>query len=215
MVAAVLATGLAAAAAPATAHAEAQTGHGDRFKRVGYFIQWGVYGRQFFVKDVDTSGAAAKLTHLNYAFGNVSADGDCVSADGWADWGMPMDAAHSVDGVADTDDQVLKGNLNQIKELKAKHPGLKALISLGGWSGSKYFSDAVLTPEGRSRLAASCIDLWLRGDLTGMPAGSGAGVFDGIDLDWEWPGSEGNEGNVIRPEDRQNFTLFLAELRRQ
>ncbi|GAT66783.1 glycosyl hydrolase [Planomonospora sphaerica] len=215
MVAAVIATGLAAAVTPAAAHAEAQTGHGERFKRVGYFIQWGVYGRQFFVKDVDTSGAAAKLTHLNYAFGNVSEEGACVSADPWADWQMPLDDAHSVDGVGDTADQVLKGNLNQIKELKAKHPGLKALISLGGWSGSKYFSDAVLTPEGRSKLAASCIDLWLKGDLTGMPAGSGAGVFDGIDLDWEWPGSEGNEGNVIRPEDRRNFTLFLAELRRQ
>ncbi|GAA4221715.1 GH18 family chitinase [Streptosporangium album] len=45
--------------------------------------------------------------------------------------------------------------------------------------------------------------------------GTGAGVFDGIDLDWEWPGSSGNDGNVIRPEDRRNFTLFVTELRRQ
>jgi chitinase len=40
-------------------------------------------------------------------------------------------------------------------------------------------------------------------------------VFDGIDLDWEWPGSAGNDGNVIRPEDKQNFSKVVAEFRRQ
>ncbi|GAA4523668.1 MULTISPECIES: glycoside hydrolase family 18 protein [Nonomuraea] len=188
---------------------------GDRFKRVAYFVQWGVYGRDYHVKDVDTSGAAAKLTHVNYAFGFVDAAGDCYSPDPWADWQRPVPAEQSVDGVADAPGQALNGNLNQLRKLKAKHPRLKALISLGGWTGSKHFSDAVLTPESRARLAASCIDLWLRGNLPGLEPGAGAGVFDGIDLDWEWPGSSGAEGNVIRPEDRRNFTLFLEELRAQ
>ncbi|WP_182897787.1 glycoside hydrolase family 18 protein [Microbispora sp. H10830] len=207
-VAATLAAGLAPAAAQAT------TG-GDRYKRVAYFIQWGIYGRNFHVKDVDAGGAAGKLTHLNYAFGFVGLEGTCYSADPWADWQRPVPAEQSVDGIADSDDQPLKGNLGQLKKLKARHPGLKVLISLGGWTGSKYFSDAVLTPESRAKLAASCVGLWLKGDLPGLPPGAAAGVFDGIDLDWEWPGSAGNDGNVIRPEDKQNFTLFLAELRRQ
>ncbi|WP_196452419.1 glycoside hydrolase family 18 protein [Planomonospora sp. ID82291] len=214
MLTAALATGLAVAAAPAPAQAET-AGHGDRFKRVGYFIQWGVYGRDFHVKDLDTSGSAAKLTHINYAFGSVSEQGACSSSDPWADWQRPVPAEQSVDGVADAAGQALAGNLNQLRKLKARHPGLKVLISLGGWTGSRYFSDAVLTPEGRAALASSCIDLWLRGDLPGTAPGTGAGVFDGIDLDWEWPGSSGAEGNVIRPEDRRNFTLFVAELRRQ
>ncbi|MGV9774187.1 glycoside hydrolase family 18 protein [Streptosporangium sp. NPDC003464] len=213
--AAVIAAGLTATAVPAPAQARTAPDHGDRFKRVAYFIQWGIYGRNYHVKDLDTTGAAAKLTHINYAFGSVSAGGDCVSSDAWADWQRPVPAGQSVDGVGDAEGQALNGNLNQLKKLKAKHPGLKVLISLGGWSGSKYFSDAVLTPEGRAKLATSCVDLWLKGNLPGTAPGAGAGVFDGIDLDWEWPGSSGNEGNVIRPEDKQNFTLFTAELRRQ
>ncbi|GAA3624177.1 hypothetical protein GCM10022419_132270 [Nonomuraea rosea] len=207
LVALSLLLGLSAVSVPAEAH----TG----FKRVAYFIQWGVYGRDYHVKDVDVSGAAAKLTHLNYAFGFVNAEGACYSADPWADWQRPVPAEQSVDGVADAPGQALNGNLNQLRKLKAKHPGLKVLISLGGWTGSKYFSDAVLTPESRAALARSCVDLWLRGDLPGLEAGAGAGVFDGIDLDWEWPGSSGAEGNVIRPEDKRNFTLFVAELRAQ
>ncbi|WP_327584419.1 glycoside hydrolase family 18 protein [Nonomuraea sp. NBC_00507] len=199
--------GLSAVSVPA----EAQAG----FKRVAYFIQWGIYGRNYHVKDVDATGAAAKLTHLNYAFGFVNAEGSCYSADPWADWQRPVPAEQSVDGVADAPGQALNGNLNQLRKLKAKHPGLKVLISLGGWTGSKHFSDAVLTAESRATLARSCIDLWLRGDLPGLEPGAGAGVFDGIDLDWEWPGSSGAEGNVIRPEDKQNFTLFVEELRSQ
>ena len=89
------------------------------------------------------------------------------------------------------------------------------LISLGGWTLSKWFSDAALTPDSRRTLVESCIDLFIKGNLPGLAAGAGAGVFDGIDLDWEWPGSEGNVGNVIRAEDKQNFTALVAEFRRQ
>lgn len=193
-------------------------------KRVGYFTQWGIYGRNFQVKDLDTSGSAAKLSHINYAFGIVDKAGKCVigpvpGSDPWADYVRPVDAATSVDGTADTDGQPLAGNFNQLRELKAKHPNLKVMISLGGWSGSAYFSDAVRTPESRKALVASCIDLYVKGNLPrdGARGGDGAaaGLFDGIDLDWEWPGSEGNPGNVIRPEDKVNFTALVREFRTQ
>ncbi|MFI8825893.1 glycoside hydrolase family 18 protein [Streptomyces sp. NPDC053431] len=195
------------------------------YKRVGYFTQWGVYGRNFQVKDLDTSGTAAKLSHVNYAFGNIGADGRCFTgnvpgeADAWADYVRPLDAAGSVDGVADTPDQPLAGNFNQLRELKAKHPGLKVMISLGGWSWSTHFSDAARTPASRKALVASCIDLYIKGNLPADGArggaGAAAGLFDGIDIDWEWPGSAGDTDTVFRPEDKQNFTALVREFRTQ
>ncbi|GLX06087.1 cellulose binding domain-containing protein [Microbispora sp. NBRC 16548] len=44
---------------------------GSGYARVGYFVQWGIYGRQYFVRNLETTGAAARLTHLNYAFANI------------------------------------------------------------------------------------------------------------------------------------------------
>jgi chitinase len=189
--------------------------HGKSYVKVGYFTQWGIYGRNFQLSKVQNSGAAARLTHLNYAFGPVTAEGVCASADPWADWQTPFSDELSVDGVGDVAGQPIAGNLNQLAELKAKNPKLRVLISLGGWTGSAYFSDAALTDASRKKLVSSCVDLWIKGNLPGLSAGVAAGIFDGVDLDWEWPGSDGNAGNVIRPEDKHNFTLLAAEFRAQ
>ena len=189
--------------------------HGTSYVKVGYFTQWGIYGRNFQLSKVQKSGAAARLTHLNYAFGTVTADGVCASADPWADWQTPFSAELSVDGVGDVAGQPIAGNLNQLAELKAKNPKLRVLISLGGWTGSAYFSDAALTDASRKKLVSSCVDLWIKGNLPGLAPGVAANIFDGVDLDWEWPGSDGNAGNVIRPEDKHNFTLLSAEFRAQ
>ncbi|WP_017593607.1 glycosyl hydrolase family 18 protein [Nocardiopsis potens] len=193
--------------------------------RVGYFTQWGIYDRGYLVKNMDTSGTAARLTHINYAFANINSNGQCFQAnqagqgDAWADYGRSFRADESVDGVGDTWDQGLRGNFNQLLELKEKHPQLKVHLSIGGWTWSKHISDAAATPESRARMASSCIDMFLRGNLppfdgAGGP-GSAYGVFDGIDLDWEWPASEGHPDNVYRPEDKQNFTALVKEFRTQ
>ncbi|MFE6488605.1 glycoside hydrolase family 18 protein [Streptomyces sp. NPDC057757] len=212
----------------ATAPASADGKHASKpaaYKNVGYFTQWGVYGRDFQVADLEASGAASSLTHINYAFGNVSSDGKCFTgnipgeADAWADYARPLDAENSVDGVADTDTQALAGNFNQLRELKAKHPGLKVMISLGGWSWSTHFSDAARTAASRKAFVSSCLDLYIKGNLPvdGARGGQGAaaGLFDGVDLDWEWPGSAGDTDTVYRPEDKRNFTALVHEFRRQ
>ncbi|GAB3855414.1 glycosyl hydrolase family 18 protein [Dactylosporangium cerinum] len=209
------------------------------YAKVGYFVQWGIYGRQYFVKNLDTSGAAAKLTHVNYAFANLDPvnltclqgvtrgttanpqdpDQGTGAGDADADYGRPFSAAQSVDGVADTGWEALRGNYNQLRKLKAKYPNLKVLISLGGWTYSKFFSDAAATPASREKLVRSCIDVYIKGNLplyngAGGP-GSAAGIFDGIDLDWEWPGAEGHPGNHWGAQDKANNTLLLAEFRKQ
>lgn len=208
--------------------AQAHGGHSPAkpsYKSVGYFTQWGIYARNYQVKNVQTSGTAGKLTHLNYAFANIGADGKCFEAnvagegDAWADYQHPVDAATSVDGTADTAEQPLAGNFNQLRELKAKNPKLKVLISIGGWGWSTHFSDAARTAASRKALVSSCLDIFIKGDLPlldgkGGP-GSAAGLFDGIDIDWEWPGSSGDADTVYRPEDKKNFTALAAEFRKQ
>ena len=211
-----------AAAGPSSSAAR---GFGGGSRVVGYFIEWGIYGRNYKVKDVETSGSAAKLTVINYAFGNVAPDGTgdvvCKLGDEWADYQKPWTAEESVTGEDVTWPRPILGNFQQLQALKERHPHLKVLISLGGWTWSKYFSDAALTKQSRQRFVSSCIDLFIKGNIPdpgwGGMGGSGAaaGVFDGIDVDWEWPGSEGNAGNIIRAQDKENFTRLLAEFRKQ
>src|SRR5262245_63194564 len=88
---------------------------------VGYFIEWGIYGRNYTVKNVETSGSADKLTVINYAFGNVApgANGDvtCQIADPWADYQRPWTAEESVDGVPVPWGGSLRGNFQQLRAL--------------------------------------------------------------------------------------------------
>ncbi|MET8702222.1 glycosyl hydrolase family 18 protein [Kitasatospora sp. NPDC004723] len=211
-----------------------------KYARVGYFTQWGIYGRQYFVKNLDTSGSAAKLDVINYAFENIDPvnltclagvtkgttsnpqdpDQGTGAGDADADYARPMSAAQSVDGVADDGWGKLRGNFNQLKKLKAKYPNLKVVASLGGWTFSKYFSDVAATDASRQKFVKSCLDIWIKGNLPAYNGAGGdgvaAGIFDGIDIDWEWPGSpDGHAGNHYSANDKDNLTALLAEFRKQ
>ncbi|WP_425841399.1 glycosyl hydrolase family 18 protein [Streptomyces fractus] len=146
---------------------------------LGYFTDWGVYGRQYYPKNLETSGSAAKVTHINYAFGNVQG-GKCTMGDSYADTDMAYTAANSVSGQADTWDQPLRGAINQLRQLKAKHPNLKILWSFGGWTWSGGFGEAAKDP---AAFADSCYKL--------VEDPRWADVFDGIDIDWEYPNACG------------------------
>lgn len=140
----------------------------------GYYISWGAYGRNYTPRDID----ATKFTHIIYAFANID-KGEVTLGDPAADL----------------------RNLAELRQLKSKNDRLKILIAVGGWAGSKHFSDAAATAEGRKGFADSAV-AFLRDH-----------GFDGIDLDWEYPVAGGREDNTRRPEDRENFTLLLQALR--
>jgi chitinase len=93
-----------------------------------------------------------KLTHINFAFARIDADGDVV---------LPHPGA--------------AGQLEQLRGLKARNPGLKVLLSVGGWTADG-FSDAALTAGSRLRFANSAVAVLREHAL------------DGIDLDWEYFG---------------------------
>jgi len=94
-------------------------------------------------------------------------------------------------------------NFRKLNELKRINPDLKILISIGGWAWSENFSDAVLTESSRRMFAKSSVDIIRQFNL------------DGVDIDWEYPGMRGEEGNVFRPEDKQNFTLMFKGIREE
>jgi chitinase len=190
--------------------------------RAAFFANWDRYGRGYFVNQIP----ADKLNMIDYAFGAPNAAGGCSLTDTWSDFQAPTwSGANSVDGVADdpsNPDQHVFGNFNQLLKLKAAHPGLRVEMSLGGWTSSTYFSDVAATAASRSAFVSSCIDLIIKGNLPtgGWPtqaggAGVAAGLFDGINVDWEFPGVDPGNGAHHSPADVHNATLLLREFRHQ
>lgn len=158
---------------------------------VGYYTYYSIYDERYMVTDIP----AHMLTHLNYAYVDISENLQCVSADQWADTGFSYPGDRSTERV--------RGNFKQMWLLRAEHPNLKILMSIGGWEFSDNFSEAALTEESRARFVRSCV---------GYMRDNG---FDGIDIDWRYPEVGGKDPAAARPEDGENLTLLIAEFRSQ
>ena len=87
----------------------------------------------------------------------------------------------------------------ELPRIRAWNPDIKVVLSVGGW-GAGGFSEMAATPEGRRAFAKSCREAM---DLHQL---------DGIDMDWEYPCSS-SAGIVSSPDDRENFTHLMRELR--
>src|SRR5580700_9216127 len=174
--------------------------HGKIFG--GYFEEWGINYAGYSIADLQKNGVADELTHLIYAFGNVTPTSPpaCAIADAGAAY--QNSTLPTVSGQPYT--APLYGNFGAIQQLKGLHPNLKVLISLGGQAGNVTgFVTAAATVAGRAALASSCIDIFVKGNIAaGVTA---PGLFDGFNIDWEFPG----------PADKQNFTALLKEFRTQ
>lgn len=93
-------------------------------------------------------------------------------------------------------------NFAALNALKQANPNFKVLVSVGGWTWSGNFSDMALTKHSRKVFIESAVHFIERYQL------------DGLDIDWEYPGLIGYN-NRFRPEDKQNYTSLLKELRKR
>lgn len=88
--------------------------------------------------------------------------------------------------------------------IQARKQGIRVLFSVGaygyGATGCENISKAASTAEGRKKLIDSIIYNIQRHH------------FDGVDIDWEYPGSYPADG-ISSWEDRNNYDLFMQELR--
>jgi chitinase len=172
----------------------------------GWFEEWSIYYAGYNIANMQTNGVANSLTHLFYAFSALTAPtaatASCVLADPYADY--QDTALPQVTGPYSGTGGVY-GNFGAIQQLKAAHPTLKTLISIGGANATNTaaFVTAASTAAGRTALASSCINMFIQGNLaSGIAAPN---LFDGINIDWEFP----------TPTDTTNFTALLTEFRSQ
>lgn len=136
-----------------------------------------------------------RVTHLLYAFLLICGEGQ-RKQEAAACAGQP---AFSIAPHADQDTFSAA-----FQRLKARDPQVQVLASVGGWGGSDPFFHLAATAEGREAFVKSSTD-WLR-------AHPG---FDGLDIDWEHPGSNGAANGVPlgSPADGERYVALLQALR--
>ena len=167
-----------------------------------YFPEWGVYGRNYQVKNIPDY-----ITDVAYAFFNIDSTGKVYSGDPWATTDKRYsDGVPPQDSWNDTDPNSYYGNFGQFRKLLASGRQLNLQLSIGGWTWSKYFSDAVSTPQNRTNLVNNIIQIFNKYK-----------IFNGVSIDWEYLSDNGvnygNDGNISRPQDPDNFIEFLKLLR--
>ncbi|WP_018692829.1 glycosyl hydrolase family 18 protein [Algicola sagamiensis] len=185
-------------------------------KQVGaYYTEWSIYDRKFLVEDIP----AKNLTHLYYGFIAICGpnesykdfnpsgwralqqecqgkeDFDVVFIDRWATLDKPFDPQ-------DTYDFPLKGIFGQLYRLKKTHPNVRILPSVGGWSLSDPFYFMTKNEQNRKKFVESMVRFIQEWDF-----------FEGIDIDWEFPGGGGLNSELGSPEDGETFVLLMKELR--
>ncbi len=173
-----------------------------------YWTDWSVYARKYFVANIPID----YVPEINYAFFDLkpNSQGFYVPSllDPWAD----VDQRYTNSGIPpfdswnDNNPNNFYGAFGQFRKLKAQGKKFKLLASVGGWSLSAHFSDAVLTPASRQAFVDTLLTIFNK-----YP------IFDGVDLDWEYPSwngvNFGAPGNIARPQDAANFVELLKLLR--
>ncbi|MFZ4542614.1 MAG: glycosyl hydrolase family 18 protein [Saprospiraceae bacterium] len=154
---------------------------------IGYYPNWQWYDRSKLVKP--SSIDYSKYTIINYAFFKPESSGNISSTDTWADENLLKGQPNWAQGGYYPNTSIIS---------LAHNSGVKVLPSIGGWTLSDNFPIIAADPQKRANFANSCVQLINQYG------------FDGIDLDWEYPGYVDHGGSAI---DKNNFTLLLQAVR--
>ena len=160
---------------------ESHTIAGHEKMVVCYWGTWANYrpGQgKFVASDVDGS----LCTHLIYSFAGLDT----------STWSIK-----TLDAWLDLEDNYGLRGFKKATDLKISNPHLKVMIAIGGWNeGSEKYSQMARDDEKRSKFVNSTLE-FLRQHQ-----------FDGLDLDWEYPGKRGGSAA-----DKKNFIKLVKELR--
>ncbi|WP_429114038.1 glycosyl hydrolase family 18 protein [Aeromonas veronii] len=181
-----------------------------------YYVEWGVYGRKFTVDKIP----AQNLTHILYGFTPICggdglndslkeiegsfqalqracagrADFKVAIHDPWAAVQMPQSGLTAYD-------EPYKGNFGALMALKQAYPDLKILPSVGGWTLSDpfYFLGDKTKRDTFVASVKEFLQTWK--------------FFDGVDIDWEYPGGQGANPKLGSPSDGATYVALMKELR--
>ena len=175
--------------------------NGKRF--VIYFPNWGNYNPTHLNITVSMI-PWEKVTHINHAFFQVADNYTLESTDKFIDFDKAFEHSEG------WEDGALRGHFAEYKHYKQLYPGVKLLVSVGGWTKGHNFHAMALTQERRTIFINSVIAF-----LQQYP------FVDGIDIDWEYPGvnraadpnDTADKGCPGGPEDAVNYVALLKELR--
>lgn len=200
-----------------------------------YYVEWALKVRQFSVNHIDPN----YVTHITYAFANINDNGEVVYGDIYTDLEHVISCSnfqcnqlppaapnggnqHPVEIVARSDSSqlassrtkindmskvmisnTLRGNLGQLFEFKVKNRHIKTCLAIGGWEWSKQFPKIVVDKQKRTTFIKSLLKIL---NDCGM---------DGVELDWEFPGTGGAYGQGNPTIDGPGYVTLVKELREE
>lgn len=156
---------------------------------IGYYPNWQWYDRAKLVNPMTIK--YEKYTIINYAFFKPELTGAISSTDTWADENLLL-------GQINWSTSPVSYYPNTSIIARAHNANKKVLPSIGGWTLSDNFPSIAASSIKRATFAHGCCDL-IR-----------TYGFDGIDIDWEYPGLLEHGGT---PADKQNFTLLMQTIK--
>ena len=176
-----------------------------KYRNVVYYGEWSIYAGQKYFNPSDIDGS--NITHLNFAFLDMDANGELVLCDEHADFLAVLPEQQGI-----TYGEPYAGVLGAMSILRSKYPNMKIGISVGGWTRSGDFSAVAANPAKRANFAKN-ISKFV--DYLG---------YDFVDIDWEYPtavresdptgnGVSIDEGCPGTEADSKNFILLMQAIR--